>query len=421
MSEVIIIGAGLAGLACAREATRLGVSCRVLEASDAAGGRARTDVVDGFLLDRGFQVLLTAYPEAQRMLDYPALRLRSFAPGALVRFEGRFHSVVDPWRRPSMALSSLVSPIGSLSDKMRIARLRLRVTRRPLENLFQSPDTSTIDFLREYGFSAKMVERFFRPFLGGIFLERELQTSCHMFEFVFRMFSLGDAALPATGMGAMAEQLLSHLPAECVRFRQKAVEVRPDGVTLASGEELKARIVVVATDPAAAAQLLPEMLRLAFRGTTCFYFAAEKPPISEPMLVLNGEGKGPVNNFCVPSVVAPSYAPSGSHLVSATVVGNSLVAADELLAAVREQLAEWFGRDVLGWRHLRTDWIPNALPEQTPSSGGAAAKETFVRPGLFVWGDHRDTASINGALSSGRRVAEAIVKSLDSNRSKNRD
>jgi phytoene dehydrogenase-like protein len=412
MPEVLIIGAGLAGLACAREATRLGVSCRVLEASDAVGGRARTDVIDGFLLDRGFQVLLTAYPEAQRMLNYPALQLRSFAPGALVRFEGRFHRVVDPWRRPSTALTSLVSPIGTLSDKMRIARLRLRVTRRPLENLFQSPETSTSAFLRDYGFSANMVERFFRPFLGGIFLERELQTSSHMFEFVFRMFSLGDAALPATGMGAMAEQLLSHLPAECVRFRRKAVEVRPDGVTLASGEELKARIVVVATDPAAAAQLLPQLPRLTFRGTTCFYFSAEKPPISEPMLVLNGEGQGPVNNLCVPSLVAPSYAPSGSHLISATVVGNSQVPADELLAAVRQQLTAWFGRDVQAWRHLRTDWIPNALPTQTPSSGGVGAKETLVQPGLYVCGDHRDSASINGALASGRRVAEAIVKSF---------
>ncbi len=421
MSEVLIIGAGLAGLACAREATRLGVSCRVLEASDSVGGRARTDVVEGFLLDRGFQVLLTAYPEAQRLLNYPALQLRSFAPGALVRFEGRFHRVVDPWRRPSTTLSSLVSPVGSLSDKMRIARLRLQLTRRPLEKLFHSPETSTIDFLRDYGFSAKMVERFFRPFLGGIFLERELHTSSHMFEFVFRMFSLGDAALPATGMGAMAEQLLRHLPADCVRFRQKVINVRPDAVTLASGEELKARIVVVATDPAAAKQLLPEMPRLGFRGTTCFYFAAEKPPISEPMLVLNGEGQGPVNNLCVPSVVAPSYAPSGSHLVSATVVGNSLLAADDLLAAVRKQLGEWFGRDVLGWRHLRTDWIPNALPEQTPSSGGAGAKETLVQPGLYVCGDHRDTASINGALSSGRRVAEAIVKTLSSDRLSNRD
>ena len=199
------------------------------------------------------------------------------------------------------------------------------------------------------------------------------------------------------------------------------MEVRPDGVTLASGEKLKAPIVVVATDLAAARQLLPEMPRLAFRGTTCFYFAAEKPPISEPMLVLNGDGQGPVNNLCVPSVVAPSYAPSGSHLVSVTVVGNSLVAADELLAAVRKQLGEWFGRDVLGWRHLRTDWIPNALPEQTPSSGGAGAKDISVQPGLYVCGDHRDTASINGALLSGRRVAEAVVKSLDGDRSTIRD
>ncbi len=412
MPETIIVGAGLAGLACACELTTRGLSCQVLEASDTVGGRARTDAVDGFLLDRGFQVLLTAYPEAQRLLDYPALHLSSFAPGALVRFDGRFHTVADPWRQPTASFGMLVSPIGTLRDKLKIARLRHDVTRSSNAKLAPSPETSTIDFLRAYGFSPTFIERFFRPFFGGIFLESDLQTSSRMFEFVFRMFSLGNAALPSAGMGAIAQQLLNRLPPGTVRFEQRVAKVQPYSVTLASGEELKAPAVVVATDHLSAAQLLPGLPHLGSRGTNCFYFAAQESPISEPLLALNGDGQGPVNNVCVPSMIAPSYAPSGAHLISVTVVGQSAQAPDELLAAVINQLTEWFGIIVQDWQHLSTYWIPDALPEQTPASGGIASKQVLVQPGLYICGAHRDTASINGALLSGRRVAEAIVKSL---------
>jgi phytoene dehydrogenase-like protein len=389
-----------------------GLSCLVLEASDGVGGRARTDQLNGFFLDRGFQILLTAYPEAQRILDYRSLQLRPFEPGALVRIDGRFHRIADPWRRPTAAFSTLLSPVGTLADKLKLARLRSRLIRASSKVLLQSPEMSTIEFLHDCGFSPRMIERFFRPFLGGVFLESELQTSSRMFEFVFRMFSSGDAALPAGGMGSIAQQLLSRLPEGCVRLQQKVAQVAPYFVTLASGQEIRARSVVVATDNAAAAQLLPEIRLLASRGTTCFYFAAENAPISEPVLVLNGEGRGPVNNLCVPSLVTPSYAPPGAHLVSATVIGNPYQDPEQLLTAARNQLAEWFGSDALRWRHLRTYWIPDALPDQSPVAGGANPKENCVRPGLYVCGDHRDTASINGALGSGRRVAGAIVDSF---------
>ena len=412
MPDVAVIGSGLAGLACACQLSALGYSCQVLEASDGVGGRARSDVVDGFVLDRGFQVMLTAYPEAQRQLNYGALQLLPFAPGALVRFEGRFRSVVDPWRRPAAVLSGLVSPIGSLRDKLKIANLRRRVTKPSLEELFQSDEVPTIDFLREYGFSPKMIERFFRPFFSGIFLERELQTSSHIFEFVFRMFSLGNAVLPAAGMGAIAQQLASRLPEGCVRLHQKAVKIAGNSVILASGEEVSAKTIVVATDNASAAQLLPEIIRLPSRSTTCFYFAAEKAPIPEPILVLNGEGRGPVNNLCVPSMVAPSYAPAGSHLVSVSAIGKPSHTPERLRSEVLSQLSDWFGKQVDGWRPLRSYWIPDALPEQLPASGGIGPRDSLVRPGLYICGDHRDTASINGALLSVRRTAEAIQQSL---------
>jgi len=404
MADVIIVGAGLAGLSCACHLSAKGVSCQLLEGSDDAGGRARTDALDGFLLDRGFQVFLTAYPEGRQLLHYDTLDLKPFVPGALVRFEGKFHRIADPWRRPSAVVSTLLSPIGNIKDKLKLAELRNDLTKGKSK---RSDETSTIQFLRDYGFSPSLIERFFRPFLGGVFLDRELQTSSAMFAFVFRMFSLGEAVLPAPGMGALAQQLAGRLPTGCLRLQQQVVAIEPGVVKLRSGEELRARHVVVATDQANAAKLLPEISAGSFRATTCFYFAADKPPIAEPVLVLNGDGRGPINNLCVPSAVAPSYAPSGAHLISASVVGENTLSPDELLAQVRGPLEEWFGEEVRGWRHLRTYRIPHALPQIAPREISAAKNE--VRLGIYTCGDYRETASINGALASGRKIAEEIL------------
>src|SRR5215210_6304108 len=193
-APVIVVGAGLAGLACARELVRAGRSVEILEASDGIGGRVRTDTVDGFLLDRGFQVLLTAYPEARGQLNYAALGLRLFYPGALIRYHGRFYRLADPFRRPADALGSLFNPIGSPADKLRILALRRRAAAGSIDRLFERPETSTMQALTRLDFSNAIIERFFQPFLGGIFLGRELSTTSRMLEFVIRMFAEGNAA-----------------------------------------------------------------------------------------------------------------------------------------------------------------------------------------------------------------------------------
>ena len=405
--DAVIVGGGLAGLCCARHLHRAGLRPLILEAADAVGGRVRTDVVDGFRIDRGFQVFLTSYPEARRELDYAALRLRPFRPGALVRFAGAFHRLTDPWRRPLAALGSLFAPVGTLADKLRVGRLRSRVLAGAVEDRFRDPETTTLQALRDAGFSDAMIERFFRPFLGGVFLERELQTSSRMFGFVFRMFAAGDACLPEEGMEAIPRQLAAGLPPGTVRLGARVAELRPDSVRLESGEEVRGRAVVVAADGPSAARLLGDTAPAAGNGVTCVSFAAPRAPVAEPILVLDGEGRGPVNNLCVPTAVAPSYGPAGRHLVSATVLG---VPADEprLLADVRGQLADWFGPEVADWRHLRTDRIAYALPRQAPPALAEPERPVRVRPGLYVCGDHRDQASIQGAMVSGRRAAEAV-------------
>ncbi len=429
-NQTIIIGAGLAGLCCARQLHAAGRDFLLLDAADGVGGRVRTDKVDGFQLDRGFQVLLTAYPEAARVLDYNALDLRPFYPGALVRFDGAFHRVADPWRRPVDGVRGVATPIGSVLDKARVGLLRTVVQRGSLADVFQRTDVTTEQRLRSFGFSSAMIDRFFRPFLGGVLLNRELNTTSRMFDFVFRMFAQGDTSVPAGGIEAIPQQLAESLPSESLRLNTRVASLDLSegerAVLLENGERLTAQNVVVAMDGPSAARLLADVdagASVADPGSvsvTCLYFAAPCAPDAlgnEPILVLNGDGVegvngGPINNFHVASSVAPSYAPSGQALISATVLGEtaSTYEGDEALEyAVRAQMSQWFGSEAQGWRHLRTYHIAHAQPQQPVGRLSPPRRPVKLREGLFVCGDHRDTASINGAMVSGRRAAEAVL------------
>ena len=404
--DVIIVGGGVAGLTCARSLAAAGRHPLVLEAGDAVGGRVRTDIVDGFLLDRGFQVLLTAYPEAKRLLDYDALELKEFRPGARVRLGGAFRTVSDPIREPSTALATMRSPVGSLGDKLKIARIRGRCGAGSIEDQLGGPDVSTASQLQGWGMSDDMIHRFFRPFLGGIFLDADLETTARMFRFVFRMFAQGTAALPARGMGQIPEQLAAGLPPGTVRLGARVHEVRDREVILESGETLAAPDVVIATDGESAAGIAGSR-SVEWKSVDCLYYAAEAPPLDGAVLVLNGED-GPINNLCIPTEVSPDYGPSDRALISVSVLGHE-GGANEVEAAVRTQLVDWFGAEATDWDHLRTYRIRRALPAQPP--GWLEPPQRDVRlGGQYVIGDHTSTASLNGAMQSGRLAAEAIVE-----------
>jgi len=409
--DVLIVGAGLAGLSCAGRLAEAGVSCQIVEASDGVGGRVRTDEVEGFLLDRGFQVLLTAYPEAKKTLDYGKLELKAFQPGALSWFAGRMNQLIDPWRMPGMWRVALGSDFGTFTDKLRIARLRSRVKRTSIDDIFARPDRSTKEDLAAEGFSPELIHRFFRPFIGGILLDGELKSSSRMFEFVFKMLSEGDTAVPARGMGAIPAQLAAKLPAGSVRLGAKVEALHENEITLAGGETLQARAIVVAADGPSAAHLVGEA-EPASRSVTCFYYAADEPPIAQPMLVLNGDGAGPVNNFAVMTQVAPSYAPAGQHLISISVLGIQELTDVQLGGFIIAQMKSWFGPVARSWRFLKSYRIPHAQPQQYPGALEPPQRAVRVRPGIYVTGDHRDNASIHGALVSGRRAAEAVLADL---------
>ena len=412
-ARVIIIGAGLAGLACAQHLVRRGLACTVLEASDEAGGRVRTDRVDGFQFDRGFQVLLTGYPEAAKVLDYPSLQLQSFHPGALVRYGGRFHRISDPLRRPQDLVAGLMSPIGSFRDKLTILRLRQDALNQRLCAQAGGGNRTTLEALDRYGFSAVMRERFLRPFLGGVFLDQSLSTPCRHFELVWAAFSRGAIALPQAGMGAIALQLTSSLPAGSIRLRAPVTQLDGKQVVLASGERLSADAVVLATDYATAATLRGEPVPAApGRRSTTLYFDAPTPPVPGPWLLLNGEQQGLIGTACVLSEVAPAYAPSGRALVSVSLADQTAPVDADQQQIVRAQLREWFGTAVDSWRHLRTDRISRALPpvDVLASRNGAASPR--LRPALYQCGDYCETGTLDGALLSGRHAAAAILADL---------
>jgi len=422
---IIIIGAGMAGLGCATWLHRAGRSVLVLDDADAVGGRVRTDVTpDGFRLDRGFQVMLTDYPETRRIFDYGALNLKAFRSGAVIRLaDGRETTLQSPLQRPLAAFSALASPVGNLGDKLRILSLVRHVLNHTPEELLARPGTDTLTLLRRYGWSEQMISSFFVPFFGGVFLDRELTTASNFFEFVFQQFVTGKAVVPALGMQQLPEQLAARLPAGSVRLNAPVAAI-VDGtqVRLASGQVLDGAAVVLATDGPAAERLLARRPNAAdgaetpaassptaARITTCTYFAADgySPGRRDKLLRLNAQRSALAHNVSFPADVSEAYAPAGRALVSVSTHGEYNLTGAELTATLREELAAWFGPAARQWSHLRTYRIAGALPAYL--AGHPVRQPSKLAEGLYRCGDWSAYPSLNAALATGREVAELLI------------
>lgn len=414
---VIIVGAGMAGLACANWLHRAGRPVVVLEAADAVGGRVRTDVTaDGYRLDRGFQILLTDYPEARRIFDYGALDLKTYESGAVIRLANGKETVLEnPMHVPLAAFAALGSPIGTLKDKLLLATFVAELQGKSPEQLLARPAETTMDFLRRYGWSEQIIKNFFRPFFGGVYLDRELRTASNFFAFVFQQFVKGEAAVPALGMQQLPEQLAARLPAGTVRLHTPVAAVLDGGrtVRLASGETLRAATTVLATDGPAAAQLFegkqPAPASLAARATTCTYFATAgaAPSHGRRLLHLNVAPQGLVHNVAFPAEISRAVAPSGQGLVSVSTHGEHGLRDDELTTRLRTELAAWFGPTAELWQHLRTYRIPQALPAYGP--GQPVQQPLRLTDTLLRCGDWTAYPSLNAALGTGRQAAEMLL------------
>lgn len=399
-TDVVVIGAGLAGLACAADLTAAGLTVRLLEAADAVGGRMRTDRVGGFQLDRGFQVFNTGYPQVRSRIDGRALDLRPFTPGFLLAGSRGRRRFAHPLRRPGQCGDLLTGRLAPRRDAAALGLLSARDLLAPAARLRAAPDRSTAEALRTAGLSEPAVEHVLRPFLAGIFLEDRLATSSRVFHLYWRSMLRGTLALPAAGIQAVPEQLAARLPPGTLRLGSRVVSVRRGAVVLTDGRELPCSTVVVATDPGAAAALLPGLPVPEARAVTTVYHATSRPPLAEPTLLVDA-GRQLLNSVVL-SQVAPEYAPAGRHLVATSVLGST---ADE--PALRRRLAVLYDCDTSAWELLATYRIPYALPAMPAPH--PLSRTTRHAPGLHVCGDHRATASVQGALASGARAAREVL------------
>lgn len=406
-TEVVVVGAGLAGLACATRLARAGLDVHVLEAGDAVGGRVRTDVVDGFVIDRGFQVFNTAYPEARRVLDLEALDLRAFDRAAEIHHEGRTTRLAEPWREPGTLLGAVRGPFGGPRERAALVAYAGRTVATPAARVRRRRDVPAAQAWADAGLGHAVQQHLLRPFFAGVLLEQEMSTSRRFVDLMTRMFALGRAAVPARGMQQIPEQLAGWLPEGRVHLGVSVDAVAPGRVTTGT-DTWSASAVVVATDGDAAAGLLGGAVPPPrWHGVTTVYHAAPTPPGPHATLRLDAD-PGPVVNTVVLTNAAPTYAADGRALVATSVLHRPGARVDE--PALRRRLEELWGTSTAAWSVVAVREVPQALPAMpAPHRFRKPVRVATGDDVVHVCGDHRDTSSIQGALVSGRRAADAVL------------
>ena len=410
--RVIVVGAGLAGLTCAKVLAERGAEVAVFEASDGVGGRVRTDEVDGFLLDRGFQVYFTAYPAAKRHLDHAKLDLRPFDPGAVVCRGGRKSILSDPRRDPGSLAPSILSDAATAGDKLRTLKLAASARQDETESAGEGADgdVTSLEYLRGLGFSERILDRFFRSFYGGIFLDRDLGTSSRVLRFTFKMLASGETVIPARGIGEIPKQLASHLPEDAIHLNSPVEELLRDGERVAgvriAGAEHEADAVVVATDAPAAGRLAGVSVPEGSVGQTCLYYTSGGLRTGKKIL-LNGEDGGFLNNVVEISNISERYAPSGESLVCAIALGTQDAPDEELFRRGISDITRWYPDADL--RPLAVYRIPFAQFSQPPGVHEKLPENRTATPGLVLAGEYTEDSSINGAMLSGEKAASEAL------------
>ncbi|WPR76646.1 NAD(P)/FAD-dependent oxidoreductase [Algoriphagus sp. NG3] len=408
--KIYIIGAGLAGLVAAIELEKAGFSPVILEGTDGIGGRVKTDEVDGFLLDHGFQVLLTAYPEVKRYLNLADLSLKYFEPGAVIFGEGNTFVISDPLRNPLKVVSMAFSQVGSFLDKVKMFNLTQMLKHKSIATIFNGPSVTTGQYLREYGFTEQIISNFFKPFFRGIFLEKELKTSSRMFEFVFKMFSQGLGAVPEKGMIEIPKMLRRQLKATEIIFNTRIREIRGQEVMLESGESLQADRIIIATQPDKIMKQLEGQFEPS-KSVITLYFSLQKSFMVRPMLGLIPGDNHLINNLVFMTDVSSAYSKNGRALLSVSILETDLKEKD-LVKAVQAELESLTGISSEFFKFLKSFYIPYAIPTVGDMKDIIPFTECKIAENVYLAGDYLLNGSINAAMTSGRIAAEAVVHSF---------
>jgi len=406
--KIYIVGAGVSGLVAAQVLENKGYHPIILEASDRAGGRVKTDIKKGFQLDHGFQVLLSSYPAAQKYLDFKALKLQKLKPGAVIFKNGKQQVIGDPLRDISTLFSTLFSGIGTLSDKFKIFQLNLKLKNKSIEAIFSSNEISTKAYLQEFGFSSQIIAQFFTPFFTGIFLENELKTSSRMFEFVFKMFGEGLAVIPKEGMEEISKQLVSNLKNTTFQYNTQVTSVSDKEIILHAEDKLVSTATIIATDASKLVKNAPSK-NLTWKSCQTLYFTANKRVIEKPMIGLVSMEDSLINNIFYHTSVATN-SNNTEELLSVTVVKEHQLSEKQLIAAVTKQLKEECTIDHLTF--LAIYHIKRALPDLKNIKYEVSPSETQLSSGIFLAGDVQLNGSLNAAMIAGEKAALQVIASI---------
>ena len=407
--RIHIIGAGISGLIAAQILENHGYYPTIIEASSSVGGRVKSDIVNGYTLDHGFQVLLTSYPAAKKYLDYKKLDLQKLLPGATLFKDGKAQTIGDPLRSLSLLFPTLLSSVGKLSDKIKILKLNALLKKKKLTVIFQAEEKTTLQYLKDFGFSKEIITDFFTPFFSGIFLETKLETSSRMFEFVYKMFGDGLAVIPKNGMQAIPDQLKSNLKNTTFKFNSPVKEVKDKQLLLEDGKILESNITVIATEASALVSNLKNQ-KTDWKSCDTLYFEAEKKVINRPLIGLITDKNTLVNNIFYHTSVS-TLNKTEKELLSVTVVEKHQLNEKDLIDVVLKELHSKCG--ISDVTFLKRYQIKKALPKLINLQHEISSTETKLKSTIFLAGDQLLNASLNAAMIAGERAAMGVIQTLE--------
>ena len=403
--NIYIIGAGISGLITALELEKANFKPTIIEATNGVGGRVKTDTVDGFQLDQGFQVLLEAYPKVKQFLDYKALELQTLLPGAVIFKNGTPTTIGDPLRAISLFIPTLTSNIGSVKDKLTIFKLNLELKNKSIEAIFNAEQTTTLHYLKAKGFSDRIINNFFKPFFSGIFLETELRTSSVMFQFVYKMFGEGLAVIPKNGIQAIPNQLQSKLKNTTFKFNTKVKAVEENRIILEDGSVIETDAIVIATE---ASKLLNLKQEMNWKSCDNLYFEVERNTLKKPIIGLIADEKAIINNIFSLQVLKQKNSITNNHLLSVTVVKQHHLNETELIQKVISELKTYC--NITTKRFIKRYEIKQALPDLKLVRYTKDYLKYKHSDSIYLTGDTELNGSLNAAMSSGEAVAKQIIE-----------